>query len=179
MLKLEVDDNLARALIALDQAEAGTADAMRASADAEIDKTWSTALMNAAGTTLERRMIADGADADVENVGFTLWAGLGGPVSGGLGRQDRDWAGVEFGMTPFQSFDTKRRRTIRIAGTGTVQKVATGVWVGRNLKPRNAQGYVAMPTVRKYVPQYVASWVHGLIGQFDAVNDTALDIGGD
>lgn len=177
-MRVEVDANLARALTSLSGAESGTQDAMRASAAEKIGATWEPALIAGSSTTLERRLIAHGAGRWTE-VGlseFTVFAGMGDPVSGGLGTGGRDWTGVEFGMTPVQRSNTKRRKRIRIAGSGREMSVATQVWVGKNLKPRNPRGYVALPAARKHGPEFVAAWVYGLIGQFDAVDGTALDI---
>lgn len=178
MLRIQADDELVRALASLERAQQGTQEAMREAADEKIDATWKQQLNVAAGTELERRIMVDGADSTVDNLSFTLWAGIGDPVSGGLGSGPRDWPGVEFGMVPYDSYDTKRRKTIRIAGSGTVMKVATKITIGKNLRTRNPDGYVAFPTIRKHVPTFVAAWVHGLISQFDDVNGTALDIEG-
>jgi hypothetical protein len=177
-MRVEVDANLARALTSLSAAESGTAEAMRASAAEKIGATWQSALIAGSTTKPERRLIAGGASRYTE-VGlseFTLFAGMGGPLSGGLGAGNKDWAGVEFGMTPFQSFNTKRRKRVRIAGSGREMTVATRIWVGKNLRPRNPRGYVALPAARTHGPDYVAAWVYGLIGQFDSVDGTALDI---
>lgn len=177
MLKVEVDPNLARALDALASAESGTQDAMRQAADEAITATWQPALIAAASTSPERKMIATGATADVTPAGFVLTAG-NGALSGGLGENGGDWAAIEYGMTPVQITTTKRRKKIRIAGSGREMTVATSIWVGKNLRPRNSEGYVAMPTVRQHAPEFVAAWVYGLIGQFDSVDGTALEIAG-
>lgn len=174
MIKVEVDPNLARALLALARAQSGTQEAMRQAADEKISATWQPALLAAASTTPEQRMIANGSSAEVTPAGFVLEAGQGGPLSGGL----REPWGIEYGMDPVQITTTKRRKTIRIAGSGRPMPMVAPIWVGKNLRPRNPDGYVAMPTVRKHAPQFVAAWVEGLIGQFDDVNDTALEIGG-
>lgn len=170
MLRIQPDANLIGVIAAFERATAETQNAMRDAAEAKIEGTWRAALLSKASTELEERIIVDGADSDVEGVGFALWAGIGGPVSGGYGSGAGDWAGVEYGMTPVQTYETKRRKTIRIAGSGREMKVATQIWVGKNLRPRNEDGYVGMPAVREHVPQYVASWVHGLIGVLAGVD---------
>ena len=177
-MRVEVDANLARALTSLSAAESGTQEAMRAAAAEKIGGTWEQALIAGASTKLERRIIASGAGryTEVGMAEFTLFAGMGDPVSGGLGTEGRDWTGVEFGMTPVQLSNTKRRKKIRIAGSGREMSVATQIWVGKNLRPRNPKGYVALPAARKHGPEFVAAWVYGLIGQFDSVDGTALDI---
>lgn len=177
-MRVEVDANLARALTSLSAAEGGTAEAMRASAAEKIGGTWEQALIAGSSTKPERRLIA-GAAGRYTEVGmseFTLFAGMGGPLSGGLGSGNKDWTGVEFGMTPVQITAPNRRKKIRIAGSGREMSVVTRVWVGKNFRPRNPKGYVALPAARKVGPEYVAAWVYGLIGQFDSVDGTALDI---
>lgn len=173
MLRVEVDANLARALASLQRATGGTQEAMRESADAAITGTWGRAVMSEASTRAERKLLATGADADVGPSSFTLYAGIGPTLSGGL----ENWPAIEYGMEPRQVQAPRRRRTIRIAGSGRPMRVVTQVWVGRNLRPRNPDGYAVFPAARKHGPKFVASWVEGLISQFDDVNDTALEIG--
>lgn len=175
-MRVEVDANLARALTSLAGAAAGTQEAMRAKAAEKIRGTWQSALISGSSTKPERKLIATGASADVQPAGFTLTAAQGPSLSGGLGQTDKDWTAVEFGMTPVQITNSKRRKKIRIAGSGREVSTVTKIWVGKNLRPRNAKGYVALPATRKYGPQYVAAWVYGLIGQFDPVDGSALDI---
>lgn len=175
-MRVEVDDNLGRALTSLAAAEAGTQEAMRAEAAAEIGRVWSPALISASGNALERKILATGARADVTPQGFTLTAGVGPAASGGLGQEDDDWVPVEFGMNPQRIQAPNRRKSIRIAGSGRPMRVASMVWVGKNLRPRNRDGYVVLPTARKRVPEFVAAWVRGLIKQFAPVDGTALEI---
>lgn len=161
-IRVEVDQELGRLLNTLRHAESGTQEAAQAEAEAEIGATWVAALNTHAGTDLEQRMIVDGARADMlPGAGFELAAGLGGPVSGGLGTGDDDWVGAEFGMTPKRIDAPTRRKTMILNGRPFAAR--TLVWVGKNFRPRNPDGYVAMPTIRDRGPQYVAAWVRGLI----------------
>lgn len=174
MLKIQVDDNLARALSALANAERGTQEAMRQAAAAEINKVWSPALLSKSSTPAERKLLAGGSSAEVTPAGFTLTAGAGTALSGGL--TGDSWAAIEFGMTPKQIVAKNRQRTIRIAGSGRQLRIASTIWVGRNLPSRRRDGRVVFPTARTHGPQFVEAWIKGLIGQFTQVDGTALDV---
>lgn len=163
-MKVKANANLERAIFALEEAQSGTKEAMRQRAVEAIDRAWSPALAAASGTTPERRVLASGASSSVGPGSMQLVAGAGGPLSGGL--TSDGWAALEFGMTPVQSTTTKRRKKIRIAGSGRPMVVATTIWVGRNLKARNELGYVIFPTVRKHGPRFVAAWIYGLIDKW-------------
>ena len=151
--------DLLDAQIAMARAKGETREAMRNSARDAVEGTWIPALASAAGTQPEQRMLVDEASASVDLGSMTLTAAVGGPLSGGLG----NWAAIEYGMDPQQITAPNRRKTLRIAGSGRPIRVATQIWVGRNLRPRNDDGYVVFPTIRQHGPRFVAAWIHGLI----------------
>lgn len=164
MVKIKADDQLARAIFALDDAATSTQDAMRQSAAESIDRVWSPALASAAGTSPERKLLATGAGSSVEAGRMTLIAGNGPTLTGGL--TEDGWYAIEFGMTPVQIYSPNRRKKIRIAGSGREMSVQTRIWVGRNLRARNELGYVIFPTIRQHGPRFVAAWIYGLIGKW-------------
>lgn len=161
--------DLLRAQLALARAKGETRKTMQDSARDAVEATWSSALASAAGTRPEQRMLVDEASASMDLGSMSLFAAVGGPLSGGLD----NWAAIEFGMEPKQIIAPNRRKTIRIAGTGREIQVATQIWVGRNLKARNDQGYVVFPTIRQHGPRFVAAWIYGLI---NAWRGTPFDI---
>lgn len=161
-IRYEVDPEMGRLLNLFGNATQATQEAALSEAESEIDKTWVSALTAHAGTELEQRMIVDGARADMLGPSsFELVAGIGGPVSGGLGTGSDDWAAAEFGMDPKQIDAPTRRKTMIL--NGRPFRARTTIWVGKNLKPRNPDGYVAMPTIRERGPRYVAAMIRGLI----------------
>lgn len=162
--------NVAEALGTLQKASTETQESMRARVAEAVDTAWLPALASAAGTQLERRLLVEGAGAQVGLSTMTLVAGNGGPLSGGL--TEDSWYAGELGMTPVEIVAPNRRKTIRISGSGREIRVQSRVWVGRNLRPRNEDGYVIFPTVRTHGPRFVAAWIYGLIdvyagSQFD------------
>lgn len=161
-MKITPDENLTAALFAMSRAAEATQQAMQQAAVEKVTATWSTALASAAGTAQEQRMLADGSRAEIMPLRITLLAGSGGPLSGGL----EDWPAIEYGMTPVQIIAPNRQKTIRIAGSGREMKTKATVWVGKNLRPRNDDGYVIFPTVRTHGPEFVAAWIHGLISHW-------------
>lgn len=161
-MKITPDENLTQALVTLADAPTATQQAMQQAAIESVSSTWTQALAAASGTTAERRMLVDGASSEIGPTSITLIAGAGGPLSGGLD----SWPAIEFGMDPVQIVAPNRRKKIRITGSGREMTVATRVWVGKNLKPRNDDGYVIFPTVRKHGPEFVAAWIRGLISHW-------------
>jgi len=163
-------EDMKRALDTLQAADAGTQEAMRESSRLAVSTTWTGALASATGTKPEQRMLVDGSTVDIHDDGFTVTAGMGGPLSGGL--TNDHWPAIEFGMTPKQ-VTSSRRKTVRIAGTGRTMQTSYLVWVGMNLRDRNPDGYVILPTLREHGPRFVAAWVYGLI---DLLRGGPLDI---
>lgn len=159
---MKIDDSeLTQVLLALHDASQSTQDAMQRSAVEAVSGTWGPALASAAGTNVERRLLADGSFATIGPASIDLHAGAGGPLSGGL--NEHMWPAVEYGMDPVQIIAPNRTKTIRVAGSGREMRLASRVWVGKNLKRRNDEGYVIFPTVRKHGPRFVAAWIYGLI----------------
>lgn len=163
-IKVEADENLGRVLAVLARAESGTQEAMREEAANEVDQTWDTALLAAASTDAERRILASGADAEIGPASINLFAAFG-PASLSGGATEEHWAAFEFGMTPEQRI-TKRRKKLRVLGSGREINSTPLIWVGRNLRPRNPQGYVIFPVIRQHGPEFVAAWIRGLINVF-------------
>ena len=161
-MKITPDENLTQALVAMSNAPAATQQAMQQAAIDAVSSTWTQQLAASAGTAAEQRMLVNEAGSDIGPTSITLVAGAGGPLSGGL----ENWPAIEFGMTPVQIIAPTRRRKIRIAGSGREATVAARIWVGKNLKPRNDEGYVVFPTVRKHGPEFVAAWIRGLISHW-------------
>jgi len=165
MLKLvDVNDSMGDVLLTLQRAEADTQDEMRDAADNAVESSWVPALQAAASGAQQTKLLVSGAHADVDDLGFTLTAGVGPALSGGLDASH--WYAVDHGMNPKRIAAPNRRRTIRMGG-GREFKAATLIWVGRNLPPRNAKGRVIYPTIGTKSQDYVEAWVQGLMGQFD------------
>jgi len=162
MVKIVSSPELEHALATLHRASSGTQDAMRQNAIDAVNRTWGPALASAAGTAAERKLLATGASADVDAGSMTLHAAKGPALTGGLANDG--WAAIELGMDPKRIEAPNRRKTITL--NGRPFRARTFVWVGRNLKPRNPDGYVIFPTVRKHGPRFVAAWIYGLIDVF-------------
>lgn len=161
MLKLvDVNDSMGDALLTLQRAQTDTQDEMRQTADAAIESSWVPALAAAASGAQQTKLLVTGAHADVDNLGFSLTAGVGPTLSGGLDASH--WYAVDYGMTPKQIAAPNRRRTIRLGG-GREFQAATIIWVGRNLPARNAKGRVIYPTIGAQSQEYVSAWVDGLL----------------
>lgn len=163
-MKITPGPELGEAIAALNSAIGSTKDAMAERATQEVDAAWKPALASAAGTNPERRLLVDGASSQIGPASIDLTAGAGGPLSGGL--TSDGWAAIEFGMDPKQIEAPNRRKKIRIAGSGREMVVATRIWVGKNLRARNPDGYVIFPTVRQHGPRFVAAWIYGLISKW-------------
>ncbi|MBD3941951.1 hypothetical protein IF188_09615 [Microbacterium sp. NEAU-LLC] len=165
MLKIvDVNDSMGNLLLSLQRAESDTQDEMRGAADQAVESSWVPALQAASSGAQQTKLLVSGARADVDDLGFTLIAGTGPSLSGGL--DSSHWYAVDYGMTPKRIAAPNRRRTIRMSGGRTFQ-AATLIWVGRNLPPRNAKGRVIYPTIGTKSQDYVTAWVEGLMGQFD------------
>lgn len=161
VVKIEGQEDLLRAVLALDRAEGEMREAMISRADSLIEQTWQSSLMSASGTAAERKILATGASADITPAGFVLHAAQGPALSGGL---DADhWPALEHGMTPKLITTGRRVTTRRVLGSNRPLRTAVLIWVGKNFKPRNYAGYVIFPTVRIQGPRYVAELIYGLI----------------
>lgn len=170
MLKIvDVNDSMGDVLLTLNRAESDTQAEMRDAADSAIESTWVPALAAAASGAQQTKLLVNGANADVDDLGFTLTAGVGPALSGGLDASH--WYAVDYGMNPQRIAAPNRRRTIRL-GAGREFQAAVLIWVGRNLPPRSAKGRVIYPTIGTRSQEYVEAWVDGLMGQFD---DPAFD----
>lgn len=168
MLKVEVGDGLADALLQLRRAESDTGDAMRADATRAIDAVWVPKLTAAAATAQQRKLLVPGAGSIVGDLDFELHAANGPALSGGLDASH--WYAVDYGMTPVQRAAPRRKATYKNRGRGV--RMAAVIWVGRNLPTRNAAGRVVYPTIADVSQTIVAAWVHGLMGQLN----TPLDV---
>ncbi len=161
-IRIDVGQELEGVLNTFRHAEEATQAEALQEAEHEIDVTWVSSLSAHAGTQLEQRLLVDGAHADVDSSSsFTLVAGVGDPVSGGLGTGARDWTAAEYGMTAREVVAPNRRKTTLLNGRPFIAR--TTVWVGKNLRPRRPDGYVIMPTIRDRGPRYVAALIRGLI----------------
>lgn len=156
MLRAESDE-VARAVAAVDAADARVPESVRAAVTAKADL-WPQALASAASTTAERRLIATGGRVDVDDAGLTLIAGPGPALSGGLGSGGRGAGAIEYGSTVRQVSAPRR-------------KLATGqpvrIWVGRGLRGKNADGYVAGPAARAVEAPLTKAMEDGYLDAFD------------
>lgn len=156
MPRIDADD-IDRAVEAIDAAEAKIPDATRRAVEAEADA-WPRALTANASTTAERRLIATGGRIDIEPTGLTLLAGLGPALSGGLGAGGRGAGAIEYGSTVRRVTAPRRRMK-------TGQPVT--VTVGRGLRGRNAEGYVAGPAEKQVEPVLMDALQEGYYDAFD------------
>lgn len=165
MLRAEGDD-VERAVAAIAAAEARAADSVRQAVAAE-ESVWQQALTSAASTTAERRLIATGGRIDVGDGGLTLIAGLGPALSGGLGAGGRGAGAIEYGSTVRQVTAPRRKLTTGQPAT---------IWVGRNLRRRNADGYVAGPAARQVEGPLTEAMQ---AGYYDAFDGGVFDVDGE
>lgn len=145
-----------RAVAAIDAAEARAPESVRRAVEAEADL-WPRALAAAASTAAERRLIATGGRVEVTGEGVTLLAGLGPALSGGLGVGGRGAGAIEYGSTVRQVTAPRRRLSTGQPAT---------VWVGRNLRPKNADGYVAGPAARAVEGPLTEAMADGYVEAF-------------
>lgn len=165
MLRAEGDD-IGRAAAEIDAAVARSPESVRA-AVMEEEGTWQRALSAAASTTAERRLIATGGRIDIGDGVVTLLAGLGPALSGGLGAGGRGAGAIEYGSSVRRVTAPRRR-------------LATGqpatVWVGRNLRGRNPEGYVAGPAARQVEGEITDAMRQGY---YDAFDGGVFDVNGE
>jgi hypothetical protein len=153
------------AVDAIDAASAKVPDSVRAAVQAEAD-VWPRALAAAASTTAERRLIATGGRVEVEDAGLTLIAGVGPALSGGLGAGGRGAGAIEYGST-VRRVNAPRRR---LATGGPVS-----VLVGKGLRGKNADGYVAGPAAKAVEPALLKAMEEGYVDAFDGPFDVTGD----
>ena len=157
MVRAESDD-IDRALAAIDAAEARIPEATRRAVTAASD-VWPRALASAASTTAERRLIATGGRIDFDDGGLTLIAGLGPALSGGLGAGGRGAGAINYGSTVRQVAAPRRK----LSSGQPVQ-----VWVGRNLRGKNADGYVTGPAEKAVEPVLTKALADGFVDAFES-----------
>lgn len=166
MLKVDDGGGFRALLDALDGAEHGTADKMRAAASTALSSEWVPALTARASTAQQRRLLLTGAIATAVGLGFELRAAQAGALSGGL--DSSHWYAVDYGMTPQRKAAPNRKASRRTLGSGRISRGPALIWVGRNLPSRAAgNGRVIYAAVAEKSQDFVAAWVRGLVGQLD------------
>jgi hypothetical protein len=131
---------------------------MNAYARRALNQLWKPALLQAAGTKGERRVLAQGARSKVGGDGFSMLAATSKrKLSGGLVPSEQ-WHGFEFGAVPKQ-VSVWREPGINSPGVGR----RTDVTTGKQFKARRKNGYVVFPTVRKVMPRIAAEYVQAIV----------------
>ena len=143
------------AIIAVRQLDKTLRKMVRQHTKAIVEPAWSQALTRRASTSLERRVIVSTAVVAASDRNVTVRAASKGrPLSGGLNPK-ADYPAVEFGAS--QGTTTYRRRSPR-GTTHTVTRHAT-----RQLRARNANGYVFYPAAAEMVPRVAALFVQTVV----------------
>lgn len=124
-----------------------------------VQPEWKRLVSAGASTTIEKRIIANGARMSVTDSGVRLES-TGGRVRNGLNAADHGGA-VEFGVKRGKKSTYKRRS--KRGRTHTVTRVTTN-----GLKSFRKSGHVFTPAVKAIVPKLAKAWI-------DEISDAAED----